>query len=105
MLHLQYAAARRVGSRAVAELAGRKRLEPRPAHVAGFILASAQPAQISAPSNIRSEPTVPDNSPAKPPAMPERIEAVLQLREWGRRITTIFGEPRGPQGDRNVIGS
>ena len=42
------------------------------------------------------------NSPAKPPAMPERIEAVLQLRELGRRITTISsGEPRGPQGDRN----
>ena len=36
------------------------------------------------------------NSPAKPPAMPERIEAVLQLRELGRRITTISsGEPRG----------
>jgi len=46
------------------------------------------------------------NSPAKPPAMPERIEAVLQLRELGRRITTISsGEPRGPQGDRNVTGS
>ena len=46
------------------------------------------------------------NSPAKPPAMPERIEAVLQLRELGRRITTISsGEPRGPQGDRNATGS
>ena len=46
------------------------------------------------------------NSPAKPPAMPERIEAVLQLRELGRSITTISsGEPRGPQGDRNVTGS
>ena len=34
--------------------------------------------------------------------MPERIEAVLQLRELGRRITTISsGEPRGPQGNRN----
>jgi Lipocalin-like domain len=46
------------------------------------------------------------NSPAKPPALPERIEAVLQLRELGRSITTIsLGEPRGPQGDRNVTGS
>src|SRR5262249_25745296 len=35
--------------------------------------------------------------------MPERIEAVLQLRELGRSITTISsGEPRGPQGDPNV---
>jgi len=38
--------------------------------------------------------------------MPERIEAVLQLRELGRSMTTISsGEPRGPQGDRNVTGS
>jgi Flp pilus assembly protein TadG len=28
----------------------------------------------------------PNNSPAKPPAMPERIEAVLQLRELGRKV-------------------
>ena len=26
-------------------------------------------------------PATPNNSPAKPPALPERIEAVLQLRE------------------------
>jgi hypothetical protein len=44
---------------------------------------------------------IPPNSPAKPPAMPERIEAVLQLRELGRGITTISsGEPRGPQGEQ-----
>jgi hypothetical protein len=38
--------------------------------------------------------------------MPERIKAVLQLWELGRRITTVsLGEPLGPQGDRNVTGS
>src|SRR6185295_11628779 len=26
------------------------------------------------------------NSPAKPPALPERIEAVLQLREWVHEV-------------------
>jgi hypothetical protein len=35
-----------------------------------------------------------DNSPAKPLAMPERIEAVLQLRESRRRITTISSRSR-----------
>jgi tetratricopeptide (TPR) repeat protein len=47
-----------------------------------------------------------NNSPAKPPAMPERIEAVLQLRELGRSITAVLlGGLRGPQGDRNDTGS
>src|SRR5262249_28906420 len=32
------------------------------------------------------------NSPAKPPATPERIEAILQLRELGRKI---IRSPRG----------
>jgi hypothetical protein len=37
------------------------------------------------------------NSPAKPPALPERIEAVLQLREVESRSHTIsLGEPPGP---------
>src|SRR5215813_9277243 len=40
---------------------------------------------------------------ATSPAMPERIEAVLQLRELGRSITTISsGEPRGPQDRRRT---
>src|SRR5215467_6832508 len=34
------------------------------------------------------------NSPAKPPAMPERIEAVRQLREQGREVI------RSPWGNR-----
>ena len=38
--------------------------------------------------------------------MPERIEAVLQLRELGRSITAVLlGGLRGPQGDRNDTGS
>jgi hypothetical protein len=37
------------------------------------------------------------DSPAKPPAMPERIKAVLQLRELGRSIT------RSPRGNREVL--
>ena len=37
------------------------------------------------------------NSPAKPPAMPERIEAVPQLREQGRKVI------RSPWGNREAL--
>jgi hypothetical protein len=37
------------------------------------------------------------NSPATPPALPERIEAVLQFREWGDEVITIsLGNRREP---------
>jgi peptide/nickel transport system ATP-binding protein len=46
------------------------------------------------------------NSPGKPPALPEQIEAVLQLREEGHEvIRSPWGNREGPQGDRNVTGS
>jgi two-component sensor histidine kinase len=46
------------------------------------------------------------NSPAKPPALPERIEAVLRLREKKYRgIGSPWGTARAPQGDHNVTGS
>ena len=45
-------------------------------------------------------------SPAKPPALPERIEAVLQLREWGHKvIRSPWDDREAPQGDRDVTGS
>jgi hypothetical protein len=47
------------------------------------------------------------DSPAKPPALPERIEEVIRLRDKCnglRRHTTSLGEPRGPQGNRNFTG-
>lgn len=37
------------------------------------------------------------NSPAKPPALPERIEAVLHLRELGHKVI------RSPWGNREVL--
>ena len=45
------------------------------------------------------------NSPAKPPALPERIEAVLQLREWVTKSCDPLGGTARPQGDRKVTGS
>ena len=39
----------------------------------------------------------PANFPAKPPALPERIEAVLQLRELGHEVI------RSPWGNREAL--
>ena len=72
----------------------------------GYFFISNELHPLTSPRQLPSYDPRDYNSPAKPPAMPERIEAVLQPRELGRRITMVSpGEPRGPQGDRNVTGS
>jgi putative transposase len=43
------------------------------------------------------------NSPAKPPALPERIEAVLRLREKSIEVIGSPWEPRGPPQCHRII--
>jgi REP-associated tyrosine transposase len=61
---------------------------------ADFLLPLAAAERPESPAN---ESGVFSNSPAKPPALPERIEAVLQLREQGHKII------RSPWGNREAL--